>query len=82
MLLLRDVPLRHARVSLTSMMTTDHAACRAEAALLKAEALDMAEALHTIVQESCDPDSVRLALSGLQGTNTGRDYLTANPIGR
>lgn len=82
MLLLRNVPIRHARVSLTSMMTTDHTGCRAEAASLKAEALDLAEALHTIMLESRDPESVRLALSGLQGTATGRDYLAANPVGR
>lgn len=64
------------------MMTTDHGDCRVRQAELKAECLSMAEALHTIVLESMDPDVIRLALSGLQGTNTGRAYLAANPIGR
>jgi hypothetical protein len=64
------------------MMTTDHDACQRITAQLKAEAVSMAETLHTILLESADPDVCRLAVSGLQGTQTGRDYMTANPVGR
>jgi len=57
------------------MMTTD------EAAKAKAEAIALAEALHTILRESDDGESVRVAMAALQNTETGRDYMVANPIG-
>lgn len=53
-----------------------------EVGRLKAEAIELAQTLHQIVIESDDAEAVRIALSGLQGTQTGRDYLAANPLGR
>lgn len=65
------------------MMTTDvHHQCRQENARLTNECVMLAEALHSVVSTSDDPDSVRVGISALQGTKVGRDYLHANPIGR
>ncbi len=47
---------------------------------LKAQAIQLAQALHTVVSESNEGEIVRVALSALMGTSTGRDYLDANPL--
>lgn len=49
-------------------------------AKLKAEAIALASALHDVIAETCDAESARTALSGLMATQTGRDYMLANPI--
>lgn len=55
---------------------------REEVGTATTDALDLAEALHTIAIESDDAETVRLAISALTNTDTGRRYLAANPIGR
>jgi hypothetical protein len=62
------------------MMTTPREP--GEVAEAKADAISLAEALHTILGETDEAETVRVAVSALQGTKTGRDYLEANPIGR
>jgi len=52
----------------------------AEHARLKAESIALAATLHTIISESADPEVIRIALAGLQGTEIGRAYLDANRI--
>lgn len=61
------------------MMTDEQ---RQEVARIQTEALMLAGTLHTIILESEDPEVIRVALSGLQGTEVGRNYLAANPIHR
>lgn len=51
-----------------------------EAAAIKAEAIAMAQALHTILSETTDAETARIAIAALQGTSTGRAYLEANPL--
>jgi hypothetical protein len=46
----------------------------------KADAIALAAALHTILQETDDAEATRVAIAALQATKTGRDYLAANPI--
>lgn len=51
-----------------------------ETASAKADAIALAQALHTILVETHDAEAARVAIAALQGTQTGRDYLTANPL--
>jgi hypothetical protein len=49
-------------------------------AKLKAEAISLASALHTVLSETTEGEIARIALAGLTSTETGRDYLVANPL--
>jgi hypothetical protein len=51
-----------------------------DAARLKAEAIHLASALHTVVSESEEAETVRIAMAALLATQTGRDYIEANPL--
>lgn len=54
--------------------------CTSEQARLKAEAIALAAALHTVLSETDEGETARTALAALQSTEVGRDYLSANPI--
>ena len=51
-----------------------------EVSQVRAENLIFAQALHTIVGESTDAEVVRISMAALTGTETGKNYLTANPL--
>jgi hypothetical protein len=51
-------------------------------AQLRAEAIALAATLHDVIEDTCDAEAIRIALSGLQNTAVGRAYLTANPFMR
>lgn len=59
------------------MMTAEEAN---ETARLKAEAVSLAEALHTILSETQEGEVARIALAALTSSETGRRYLDANPF--
>jgi dihydropteroate synthase len=63
---------------LDSMMSEDEVTETAASA--KADAIALAQALHTILVETHDAEAARTAVAALQGTQTGRDYLNANPL--
>jgi hypothetical protein len=64
-------------------MTTDlERRLREEVGTATTDALDLAEALHTILRETEEAETARVAISALTNTDTGRRYLAANPIGR
>lgn len=42
--------------------------------------LQMTQALYAIAQESDEAETVKLAMSALTNTDTGRQYLAANPF--
>ena len=64
------------------MTASDHELCHKEVGRLKSEAVSLAEALHTILGETDEAETARVAISALTTTETGRDYLKANPLGR
>lgn len=47
---------------------------------LAADQLRLVEALHHIASESEDGDIVRYAMSALASTESGRAYLSRNPV--
>jgi hypothetical protein len=44
------------------------------------ECATLASALHTVLSESEDPESVRTCVAALLGTSTGRHYLDLHPL--
>lgn len=42
--------------------------------------LQLTQALYAIAQESDEAETVKLAMSALTNTETGRNYLAANPF--
>lgn len=62
------------------IMMSEQDEVETQAARDKADAIAMAAALHTILQETDDAEATRVAVAALTGTQTGRDYLKANPI--
>lgn len=51
-----------------------------EVSQVRTENLVLAQALHTIIGESNDAEVVRISMAALTGTETGKNYLTANPL--
>lgn len=51
-----------------------------EVSQVRAENLSLCSALHTIIGESNDAEVVRISMAALTGTETGKNYLTANPL--
>jgi hypothetical protein len=49
-------------------------------AATKADAITLAAALHAILSETQEGETARIAIAALQGTQTGRDYMVANPL--
>jgi hypothetical protein len=62
------------------IMMSEQEEADTQAARDKADAIAMAGALHTILLETDDAEATRIAIAALTATQTGRDYLTANPI--
>lgn len=51
-----------------------------EVSAMRAENILFAQALHTIANESGDAEVVRISMAALTGTETGKNYLLANPL--
>jgi hypothetical protein len=47
---------------------------------LKEECITLAAALHTVLCESDDPESVRVSVAALMSTPTGRAYIDLHPL--
>lgn len=44
------------------------------------ECITLCVALHTVLSESDDPESVRVSIAGLMGTEHGRAYYDMHPL--
>jgi hypothetical protein len=61
-------------------MSTDDPSLSERVAILADECITLAAALHTVMSESEDPESVRTSIAALFSTPTGRSYYEMHPL--
>lgn len=61
-------------------MPATEEALKRELGDIKEQAVEMAAALHTVVCESDDAESVRTCVAALLGCQLGRSYLEIHPL--